>query len=316
MVGVGLLDGVGRVESVVEVGTFRGLTVGVTVGCSCEDATVCVAGHVNLLEVFARCLSWPWWLALNTSLYCLIALRFDDVSSRNSAFQDYVMEVGSLKRSASEAVGVLGCHELPSLKLVGAVGAVGCPELPSLKFVGAGGAVGVCDLQSVEIAGAVGCLCMFVLLLRFVRRLVVVRWFRRKRYVRRWRAVSVRLEAMMRPVSRDRTQVLVTNQKRQTQICYTLSHVVACLSWLRCVVATRAYFVVQLIWIFQMWTQQFCRAVHGKSCKLNHVGHEGEKRTPVPSVELLGALRGFPVRVLQFTRFPRSLVGGRARSSF
>ena len=127
---------------------------------------------------------------------------------------------------------------------------------------------------------------MFVLLLMLVRRLVAVPWFRRKSYVRRWRAVSVRLEAMMRPVSRDRTQLLVTNQTRQTQICDTLSlllgHVVACLSWLWCVVATRAYFVVQRIWIFQMWTQKFCRSVHGKNCKLNHVGHEGEKRTPVP----------------------------------
>ena len=254
--------------------------------------TVSVAGHVSLLEVLARCLSWPWWLALNRSLYCLIALRFDDLSSRNSPFQDYVMEVGSLKRSASEAVGVLGCPELPSSKLVGAVGAVGG-----------------CDLPSVEIAGAVGCLCMFVLLLMLVvRRLVALRWFRRKRYVRRWRAVSVRLEAMMRPVSCDRTQVLVTNQKRQTQICYTLSlllgHVVACLSWLRCVVATRAYFVVQLIWIFQMWIQKLCRSVRGKSCKLSHVGHEGEKRTPVPLVEFLGALRGLfrfgltPTRVM------------------
>ena len=289
-VGVGLLDGVGRVESVAEVGNLRGLTVGCScdVGCICEDVTVCAAGHVSLLEVLARCLSWPWRLALNRSLYCLIALRFDDLSSRNSPFQDYVMEVGSLKRSASEAVGVLGCHELPSLRLVGAVGAVGCPELPSSKCVGA---VGGCDLQSIEIAGSVGCLCRFVLLLMLVRRLVAVRWFRRKRYVRRWSAVSVRLEAMMRPVSRDRTQVLVTNQTRQTQICDTLSlllgHVVACLSWLWCVVATRAYFVVQRIWIFQMWIQKFCRSVHGKSCKLNHVGHEGEKITPVPLVEFL-----------------------------
>ena len=299
-VGVGLLNGVGRVESVAEVGNLRGLTVGCScdVGCICEDVTVCAAGHVSLLEVLARCLSWPWWLALNRSLYCLIALRFDDLSSQNSPFQDYVVEVGSLKNSASEAVGVLGCHELPSLKLVGAVGAVGCPELPSPKCVGAAGG---CDLQSVEIAGAVGCLCMLVLLLMLVRRLVAARWFRRKSYVRRWRAVSVRLEAMTRPVSRDRTQVLVTNQTRQTQICDTLSlllgHVVACLSWLWCVVAMRAYFVVQRIWIFQMWIQKFCRSVHGKSCELNHVGHEGEKRTPVPLVEFLGALRGFPVRI-------------------
>ena len=224
-VGVGLLNGVERIESVFEVGNLRKLTIGCScdVGCSYEDVIVCVAGHVSLLEVLARCLSWPWWLALSRSLYCLIALGFDDLSFRRNPFQDYVMEVGSLKRSASEAVGVLGCHELPSLKLVGAVGAVRCPELPSPKFVGAVGAVGGCDLQSVEIAGAVGCLCMFVLLLMFVKRLVAVRWFRRKRYVRRWRAVSVRLEAMMRPVSRDRTQVLVTNQKRQTQICDTLS---------------------------------------------------------------------------------------------
>ena len=152
-VGVGLLDRVRRVESVAEVGNLRGLTVGCScdVGCICEDVTVCAAGHVSLLEVLPRCLSWPWWLALNRSLYCLIALRFDDLSSRNSPFQDYVMEVGSLKRSASEAVGVLGCHELPSLRLVGAVGAVGCPELPSSKCVGA---VGGCDLQSIEIAGA------------------------------------------------------------------------------------------------------------------------------------------------------------------
>ena len=87
-VGVGLLDGVGRVESVAEVGNLRGLTV----GCSCgEDVTVCVAGHVSLLEVLARCLSRPWRLALNRSLYCLIALRLDDLSSRNSPFQDCVM---------------------------------------------------------------------------------------------------------------------------------------------------------------------------------------------------------------------------------
>ena len=53
------------------------------------------------------------------------------------------------------------------------------------------------------------------------RWLVAVRWVRKKRYVRRWRAVSVRLDAMMRPVSRDRTQVLITNQERQTKICHT-----------------------------------------------------------------------------------------------
>ena len=34
-------------------------------------------------------------------------------------------------------------------------------------------------------------------------------------------AVSVRLEAMMRPVSRDRTQVLMTNQNEQTRICHS-----------------------------------------------------------------------------------------------
>ena len=226
-VGVGLLDRVGRVESVAEVGNLKGLTVGCScdVGCVCEDVIVCAAEHVSLLEVLARCLSWPWWLALNRSLYCLIALRFDDLSSRNSPVQDYVMEVGSRKRSASEAVG---CHELPSLRLVGAVGAVGCPELPSSKCVGA---VGGCELQSIENAGAVGCLCMFLLLLMLVRRLVAARWFRRKSYVRRWRAVSVRLEAMMRPVSRDRTQVLVTNQTRQTQICDPLA---SCLGMLLC----------------------------------------------------------------------------------
>ena len=85
---------------------------------------------------------------------------------------------------------------------------------------------------------------MFVLLGWLARRLVAVRWFRKKRYVRRWRAVSVRLEAMMRPVSRDRTQVLVTTTKRQTGICHTLSlwleHVVLCLSRTVGVVATRA----------------------------------------------------------------------------
>ena len=75
-VSVGLLDGVGRVESVVEVGNLQGLTVGVTVGCSCavgcscEDVTVSVAGHVSL-EVLARCLSWPRWLALNTVNLCI-----------------------------------------------------------------------------------------------------------------------------------------------------------------------------------------------------------------------------------------------------
>ena len=33
------------------------------------------------------------------------------------------------------------------------------------------------------------------------------------------------------------------------------------------------------------------------SIKLNQVGHEGEKGTPVPLVEFLGALRGLPVRI-------------------
>ena len=44
-VGVGLLDGGGRVESVAEVGNLRGLTVGCScdVGCICEDVTVCAA---------------------------------------------------------------------------------------------------------------------------------------------------------------------------------------------------------------------------------------------------------------------------------
>ena len=46
-----------------------------------------------------------------------------------------------------------------------------------------------------------------------------------------------------------------------------------------------------------MWIRKFCRSVHGKSCKLNHAGHEGEQRTPVPLVEFLGALRGLPVRI-------------------
>ena len=130
-------------------------------------------------------------LALNRSLYCLTASRLDDWFFRNGPFQDYVMEVGSLNRSESEAVGVVGCPELQSPKLVGAVGVVGCPELPSPKLLGAVGAVGCLDLQSVEFVGAVGCLCVVALLLMLARWLVAVRWFRKRRYVRRWRSVNV-----------------------------------------------------------------------------------------------------------------------------
>ena len=72
-------------------------------------------------------------LALNRSLYCLTASRLDDWFFRRGPFQDYVAKVGSLKRSESEAVGVVGCPELSTLKLVGAVGVVGCPELPCTK---------------------------------------------------------------------------------------------------------------------------------------------------------------------------------------
>ena len=39
-----------------EVGSVRELTV----GRGFADAAVSVAEHVNLFEVFARCLSWPW----------------------------------------------------------------------------------------------------------------------------------------------------------------------------------------------------------------------------------------------------------------
>ena len=69
-------------------------------------------------------MSRPEWLTLNRSLYCLIALRFDDWFFRYGLFPDYVMDVGSLKCSASEAAGAVGCLEWPSPKLVGAVGRV------------------------------------------------------------------------------------------------------------------------------------------------------------------------------------------------
>ena len=55
------------------------------------------------------------------------------------------MDVGSLKCSASEAAGAVGCLEWPNPKLVGAVGYV----------------------------------CIFVLLGWLARRLVAVRWFRK-----------------------------------------------------------------------------------------------------------------------------------------
>ena len=213
--GVGRKVGVGSAPDVGRIAMVGTLTVG-----SLRDmvGTECAGEHVSFCESFARCLSRPEWLALNRSLYCLIALRFDDWFFRYGLFQDYVMDVGSLKCSASEAAGAVGCLELPSPKLV----------------------------------GAVGCLCMFVLLGWLARRLVAVRWSRKKRYVRRWRAVSVRLEAMMRPVSRDRTQVLVTTTKRQTGICHTLSlwleRVVLCLSWTVGVVATRALGSMTSLW--------------------------------------------------------------------
>ena len=105
----------------------------------------------------------------------------------------------------------------------------------------------------------------------------------------------------MRPVSRDRTQVLTTNHERQTTICYTLSlllgHVVECLSLMSCVVATRVCSVTQVVWTFALWIWKRVRAVHGKSVKLKGLGYEGDKVSPVSLLELLGALRGFLVRI-------------------
>ena len=262
--GVGRKVGVGSAADVGRIAMVGTLTVG-----SLRDmvGTECAGEHVSLCESFARCLSRPEWLTLNRSLYCLIALRFDDWFFRYGLFQDYVMDVGSLKCSASEAAGAVGCLELPSPKLV----------------------------------GAVGCLCMFVLLGWLARRLVAVRWFRKKRYVRRWRAVSVRLEAMMRPVSRDRTQVLVTTTKRQTGICHTLSlwleHVVLCLSRTVGVVATRALGSMTSLWTGVLWMKKRVSAVHGKGCEFKSLGDEGDRGFPVPLVECLGALRGLPVRI-------------------
>ena len=265
--GVGRKVGVGSAADVGRIAMVGTLTVG-----SLRDmvGTECAGEHVSLCESFARCLSRPEWLTLNRSLYCLIALRFDDWFFRYGLFQDYVMDVGSLKCSASEAAGAVGCLELPSPKLV----------------------------------GAVGCLCMFVLLGWLARRLVAVRWFRKKRYVRRWRAVSVRLEAMMRPVSRDRTQVLVTTTKRQTGICHTLSlwleHVVLCLSWTVGVVATRALGSMTSPWTGVLWMKKRVSAVHGKGCEFKSLGDEGDRGFPVPLVECLGALRGLPVRICRY----------------
>ena len=112
---------------------------------------------------------------------------------------------------------------------------------------------------------------------------------RKKRYVRRWRAVSVRLEAMMRPVSRDRTQVLVTTTKRQTGICHTLSlwleHVVLCLSWTVGVVATRALGSMTSLWTGVLWMKKRVFAVHGKGCEFKSLGDEGGRGFPVPLVE-------------------------------
>ena len=39
------------------------------------------------------------------------------------------------------------------------------------------------------------------------------------------------------------------------------------------------------------------RAVYGKSLRLNNLGYEGDKKSSVPLVEFLGAVRGLPVRI-------------------
>ena len=148
-VGVGSAAKVGSAAegSAAEVGSAadvgRIAMVGTRTVGSLKDmvGTECVGEHVSLCESFARCVSRPEWLTLNRSLYCLIALRFADWFFRYGLFPDHVMDVGSLKCSASEAVGAVGCLEWPSPKLV----------------------------------GAVGCVCMFVLLWWLVRRLVAVR---------------------------------------------------------------------------------------------------------------------------------------------
>ena len=109
-VGVGFAADVGRIAMV---GTR-------TVGSLKDMVGIeCVGEHVSLCESFARCVSRPERLTLNRSLYCLVALRFDDWFFRYGLFPDYVMDVGSLKCSASEAAGAVGCLEWPSPKLVG-----------------------------------------------------------------------------------------------------------------------------------------------------------------------------------------------------
>ena len=105
----------------------------------------------------------------------------------------------------------------------------------------------------------------------------------------------------MRPVSRNRTQVLVTTTKRQTGICHTLSlwlgHVVLCLSWTVGVVATRALGSMTSLWTGVLWMKKRVFAVHGKGCEFKSLGDEGDRGFPVPLVEFLGALRGLPVKI-------------------
>ena len=83
--GVGRKVGVGSAADVGRIAMVGTLTVE-----SSRDmvGTECAGEHVSLYKSFARCLSRPEWLTLNRSLYCLIALRFDDWFFRYGLFPD------------------------------------------------------------------------------------------------------------------------------------------------------------------------------------------------------------------------------------